>query len=53
VPLIVIAILLVTVFVVEADTVIGKTIVVLPATAGAASVIEPLVSPATTILAII
>ena len=46
-----IAILLVTVFVVDADTVIGKIIVVVPATAGADKVTAPDVSPDTTMLA--
>lgn len=48
-PLIVIAILLVLVLVVDAVTDVGRIIVVLPATAGAWSVTEPLVSPATEI----
>ena len=48
-PLIVIAILLVLVLVVDAVTAVGSTIVVLPATAGADNVTEPLVSPATEI----
>lgn len=47
------AILLVLVLVVDAVTTVGSIIVVLPATAGADNVTEPLVSPATTILLIL
>jgi len=49
VPLITIAILLVTVFVVDEVTEVGKVIVVLPATAGADIVTLPEVSPLITI----
>jgi hypothetical protein len=42
-------ILLVTVFVVEAETTNGKVAVCVPATAGADNVIVPLVSPESTI----
>jgi hypothetical protein len=53
VPFITIAILLVTVLVVDADTVIGKIIVVVPDTAGDEIVMLPLVEPLSTKDAII